>query len=63
MTVTRRRSRPGDPFPRALDRAITESGLGLDRIRHRLAQQGVRISVATLSYWRTGRSRPSGATP
>jgi hypothetical protein len=33
-------------------------GLGLVRIQDRLSRRGVSVSLATLSYWQTGRSRP-----
>lgn len=46
------------PFPAALRAAIAASGLSLDRIQHRLKVRGVQISVATLSYWQSGRRRP-----
>lgn len=46
------------PFPAALRAAINASGLSLDRIQHRLQARGVRVSVATLSYWQSGRRRP-----
>ncbi|MFB7662767.1 hypothetical protein ACFC1R_02325 [Kitasatospora sp. NPDC056138] len=49
-------------FAEALHTAIEGSGLSLDRIRTALGQQGVRISVTTLSYWRRGRSQPERAT-
>ena len=45
-------------FADALRDAIDARGLGLDRITERLAQRGVSVSVATLSYWRSGRSEP-----
>jgi hypothetical protein len=45
-------------FAGALRQAIQASGLTLERIRHRLARRGVSVSVATLSYWQRGRSRP-----
>jgi hypothetical protein len=48
----------GGPFPDALRAAIKGSGLSLDRIQHRLQLRGVTISVATLSYWQSGRRRP-----
>ncbi|MEU7478172.1 XRE family transcriptional regulator [Lentzea sp. NPDC042327] len=47
-------------FAEALDAAITASGLTLDRVRHRLAEQGTEIGIATLSYWRRGHRRPEG---
>jgi hypothetical protein len=46
------------PFARALTLAIEASGLSLQRLRYRLAEQGVHVSTTTLSYWRNGRSRP-----
>ncbi|OXM45273.1 hypothetical protein [Amycolatopsis alba] len=46
------------PFSKALSRAIDHSGLGLGRVKERLARAGVSISTTTLSYWRTGRTRP-----
>ncbi|ALG07019.1 hypothetical protein [Kibdelosporangium phytohabitans] len=46
------------PFPAALHLAIEASGLTLDQIQVRLVEQGARVSVPTLSYWRRGRSRP-----
>ncbi|MFC6596681.1 hypothetical protein [Kitasatospora paranensis] len=53
---------PGGPaFADVLNAAIENSGLSLDRIRASLAQQGVRVSVTTLSYWRRGRSQPERA--
>lgn len=52
----------GDPrasFAEALRRAIGERGLSLERVQDHLAERGVTISVATLSYWQSGRSVPS----
>ncbi|KAA2253542.1 hypothetical protein F0L68_32550 [Solihabitans fulvus] len=46
------------PFSRALTLAVEASGLSLQRLQHRLAQVGVHVSTTTLSYWKTGRSRP-----
>ncbi|MEV6826341.1 hypothetical protein [Amycolatopsis sp. NPDC051102] len=46
------------PFSRALSLAIDRSGLGLARLKDRLAAAGVPVSTTTLSYWRTGRTRP-----
>ncbi|WP_441251114.1 hypothetical protein [Kitasatospora sp. McL0602] len=54
--------RPTGNFAETLHAAIEASGLSLDRIRSNLAQQGVRVSVTTLSYWRRGRSQPERAT-
>ncbi|SDO71673.1 XRE family transcriptional regulator [Lentzea jiangxiensis] len=47
-----------DEFAEALRTAITNRGLGLERLREHLAQNGVSVSMATLSCWQTGRSRP-----
>ncbi|WP_434445053.1 XRE family transcriptional regulator [Lentzea sp. E54] len=47
-----------DEFAEALRTAITNRGLGLERLREHLSQNGVSVSMATLSYWQTGRSRP-----
>jgi hypothetical protein len=52
----------GAGFAETLNAAIEASGLSLDRIRGILAQQGVRVSITTLSYWRRGRSQPERAT-
>ncbi|WP_051367969.1 hypothetical protein [Hamadaea tsunoensis] len=46
------------PFHLALRAAIDARGLALQRIQHRLAEQGVSVGVATLSYWQSGRRRP-----
>lgn len=46
------------PFHDALRAAIDGSGLTLDRLRDRLARRGIHVSLASLSYWRQGRSRP-----
>ncbi|GAA3035300.1 helix-turn-helix domain-containing protein [Actinokineospora globicatena] len=47
-----------ETFGDALRTAIHRRDLTLDRIRSRLAARGVDISLATLSYWQQGRSRP-----
>ncbi|MGA6165336.1 transcriptional regulator [Amycolatopsis magusensis] len=46
------------PFAAALRAAIRARGLGLERIRFRLLDRGVPVSLATLSYWQSGRCRP-----
>lgn len=51
-----------DDFAEVLREAVRARGLSLDRLRSELGRLGVRISVATLSYWQTGRSRPERAT-
>ncbi|ALG09263.1 hypothetical protein [Kibdelosporangium phytohabitans] len=50
-----------EKFHSALRAAIEDSGLTLDRLRHRLAQRGIQVSVTSLSYWQQGRSRPERA--
>lgn len=45
-------------FAEVLRHAIDERGLGLVRLRDRLGDRGVGVSVATLSYWQSGRSQP-----
>jgi hypothetical protein len=49
------------PFSRALALAVEVRGLSLQRLQDRLAAGGVHLSTTTLSYWRTGRSRPERA--
>ncbi|MEL4504143.1 helix-turn-helix transcriptional regulator [Luteococcus sp. H138] len=46
-------------FADRLSEAITQRGLSLHRIQNKLAAQDLRVSTATLSYWATGRSRPT----
>lgn len=45
-------------FTKALRAAITTRGASLESLRQMLMERGSRVSVATLSYWRSGRSRP-----
>lgn len=45
-------------FADVLSEAITERGLGLERIKARLDERGTPVSAATLSYWCSGRSQP-----
>lgn len=47
------------PFHVALRAAIEARGLALHRIRHRLAERGVRVGVTSLSYWQQGERRPA----
>ena len=49
---------PTEGFAETLRAAIAARGLSLDRIREHLARRGVSLSLATLSYWQTGRSLP-----
>ncbi len=45
-------------FASALRNAIGTSGYTLAQLRRVLAERGVSVSAATLSYWQSGRSRP-----
>lgn len=45
-------------FTQALRAAISTRGASLESLRQALLERGSRVSVATLSYWRSGRSRP-----
>jgi hypothetical protein len=47
-----------ESFAEVLRTAIEVRGLGLERIRERLEARGISVSVATLSYWQSGRSQP-----
>ncbi|MCA0435092.1 MAG: helix-turn-helix domain-containing protein [Actinobacteria bacterium] len=53
--MTRARDRE---FADALREAIEARGLSLERVRVHLLSYGHDVSVATLSYWQTGRSLP-----
>ncbi len=48
-------------FAEVLTEAIQRRGLSLERIRTRLDAAGVPVSIATLSYWQSGRSFPTRA--
>ncbi|WP_435743010.1 hypothetical protein [Microbacterium sp. PMB16] len=48
-------------FAAALRAAISERGITLSRLQQRLADDGNAVSMATLSYWRSGSRRPEGA--
>ena len=50
------------PFSNALGRAITRRGVTLGWLHQRLRSLGTPVSLATLSYWRSGRSQPEHAT-
>lgn len=52
-------SSSSNPFADRLSAAITQRGLSLHRIQNKLAAQDLKVSTATLSYWTTGRSRPT----
>jgi len=55
------RPAPGAGFAERLDAAMTERGLTLVRLRTTLRDRGLAVSLATLSYWRSGQRRPEGA--
>ncbi|GAB3622493.1 hypothetical protein GCM10027418_05750 [Mariniluteicoccus endophyticus] len=46
-------------FATTLNQAVRDKRLTLERIRARLASAGTPVSIATLSYWQTGRSLPT----
>ncbi len=46
-------------FPESLRAAISASGRSLESLRRRLSERGAKVSIATLSYWQSGRSRPA----
>ncbi|MCK2034840.1 hypothetical protein KZC51_01715 [Microbacterium sp. SSW1-49] len=50
-----------DPFAGALRDAISAKQITLSRLQERLRARGNRVSLATLSYWRSGARRPEGA--
>ncbi|MGF1236613.1 XRE family transcriptional regulator [Streptomyces sp. 2-6] len=52
---------PAGTFAAAFRDAVRHRGLALDRVRERLAAQGISVSLATLSYWQRGRSQPEQA--
>lgn len=52
---------PPASFAGVLSAAIQQRGLSLERIRARLEAAGVPVSIATLSYWQSGRSLPTRA--
>ncbi|GAA5060162.1 helix-turn-helix domain-containing protein [Streptomyces similanensis] len=49
------------PFAAVFRDCVQQRGLSLDRVRERLAAQGINVSLATLSYWQRGRSQPEQA--
>ncbi|MFJ3515085.1 hypothetical protein OG444_10570 [Streptomyces sp. NBC_01232] len=46
------------PFHLALRAALAARGLPLHRVQHRLAAQGIKVGVTSLSYWQQGARRP-----
>lgn len=51
----------GTSFATVFREALRQRGLPLERVRERLEARGIRISLATLSYWQRGRSQPERA--
>ncbi|HET6634309.1 MAG TPA: XRE family transcriptional regulator [Streptomyces sp.] len=49
---------PDVSFPEAFREAVLRRGLSLERVHDRLREQGIRISLASLGHWHSGRSRP-----
>lgn len=49
-----------DAFAGALRDAINAKGVTLSWLQQRLKRRGNRVSLATLSYWRSGARRPEG---
>lgn len=47
------------PFSRALRAAIADRGVSLDRLRRKLAAEGINVSPSTLSHWQRGKSLPT----
>ncbi|WP_232109904.1 XRE family transcriptional regulator [Streptomyces buecherae] len=52
---------PATSFAAVFREALRQRGLPLERVRERLETRGIRISLATLSYWQRGRSQPERA--
>lgn len=48
-------------FPVAFRTAVKRSGRSLESLRRRLDERGTAVSIATLSYWQSGRSQPQRA--
>jgi hypothetical protein len=51
-----------DSFSSAFGAALSASGISLSSLRRRLLDRANPISIATLSYWRSGERTPEGAT-
>ena len=47
-----------DTFADAFSRGVRERGVSLEALHRQLAERGRPVSVATLSYWRSGQRRP-----
>jgi len=59
--VTDRHDDQRGTFAAALRAAISERGITLARLQSQLADDGNPVSMATLSYWRSGARQPEGA--
>lgn len=55
------RHRRHEHLCRGVSEAIAHRNLTLERLSHRLRAAGTPVSIATLSYWQTGRSMPTRA--
>lgn len=60
MSIERSTRRTSEEFSSALRDAINARGLSLARLHEMLRSRGNGVSMATLSYWRSGRRRPEG---
>lgn len=60
-TVTNRTDDRSGAFAAALRAAISERGVTLARLQSQLKDDGNPVSMATLSYWRSGDRQPEGA--
>ncbi|MGN7948499.1 hypothetical protein ACTJKH_07110 [Microbacterium sp. 22215] len=58
--MTERIDDQGGAFAAALRAAISERGVTLARLRSQLIDDGNPVSMATLSYWRSGDRQPEG---
>lgn len=58
--MTERIDDHGGAFAAALRAAISERGITLARLRSQLVDDGNPVSMATLSYWRSGDRQPEG---
>ncbi|WP_030570655.1 polysaccharide deacetylase family protein [Streptomyces aureocirculatus] len=52
---------PDATFATVFRQALRRRGLPLERIRDHLQAHGIHVSLATLSYWQSGRSQPEKA--
>lgn len=61
MVLERGVRTPADEFAGAFRDAINARRMTLARLHEQLRNRGNRVSMATLSYWRSGARRPEGA--